>query len=432
VLDMIRNAGGPVPSGPADRLFYLDVLRGFALLGVLLSNIQCWFRAPRGTLNLSYSAFSGVWNDVASWLLRAVVESKFIFLFSILFGVGLAIQLGRFEQAGARFWGFATRRLAVLLVIGLVHATLLWNGEILVPYAVIGFLVLPFLHRRPRTLYAWVIGVWALILVLMLAGRVKVMLGQPFPVPTAQDILEMDQDELRSIDRLASHYLSTSWLEVTRFRIVDYARVLQDSVSSMFVLFANMLTGIALWRSGMLRNPAAHRRGLLRFARWAVPAGFLLHAIYASKVAIRVWGYGQPWVVRSALPAVVDLAMIVGAVVFSLGIGAAVLLVATDERWQQRLSPLAAMGRTALSTYLVQSAVMTAVFYGWGLGYYNRMGPAAGAVLGLAFYAAQLGLSSAWVRHFRFGPAEWLWRSATYLVRQPFVAKAQQTAATAE
>jgi uncharacterized protein len=127
-----------------------------------------------------------------------------------------------------------------------------------------------------------------------------------------------------------------------------------------------------------------------------------------------------PWEARRVLPIVVDFSLFVGALLFSLGIGAAILVLTQNERWGRRLAVFAAPGRMALTTYLTQSIVMTTVFYGWGFGYYNRMSPSAGLILGLSFFAVQVMLSHWWLRHFRFGPVEWAWRCVAYWKRQPF------------
>ena len=411
------------PSATSDRLVHIDIIRGFALLGVLLSNIEYWFRAPKGNQNLSYAVWPGFLDQATSWGIRALVEGKFIFLFSMLFGVGLAIQLERTEARGASFGAYAARRLFALAAIGLTHALLIWNGDILLGYGLLGLLLLPFLHRTPKTIWRWVIGVWAILLVVVLIGPMKAALGPTRPPITAIDVLANDAAEIKFIGHLASNYLSISWMAVTKFRISDYPRVLKDSVAGFIVVFANLLTGLAIWKSGLLKNPAPHVPALKRFVRWALPVGVALHAIYGSKFIIRHWGWGMPWETRRVFPVVVDFSLFVGALVFSLGIGAGILILTQDERWRRRLTPLAAAGRTALSTYLTQSIVMTSIFYGWGLGCYNHMSPFAGLLLGLAFYASQMALSNWWLHRFRFGPVEWLWRCITYWKLQPFRAK---------
>lgn len=408
------------PATSSERLVHIDIIRGFALLGVLVSNIEYWFRGPKGNQNLSYAVWPGFLDQATSWGIRTLVEGQFIFLFSMLFGVGLAIQLERAEARGARFAAYAARRQLSLAVIGLAHALLIWNGDILLGYGLLGLLVLPFLRRSPAAIRRWVVGVWALLLVVVLVGPVKKCFGPSQPPVAAADIQAINEGELEFIGYLASHYQSTSWTAVTAFRISDYPRVLKDSVGGFIVVFANLLTGLAIWKSGLLREPARHVAALTRFARWALPAGIVLHAIYGSKLIIRHWGWGLPWETRRLLPIVVDCSLFVGALLFSLGLGAAILVLTQDDRWRRRLAVFAAPGRMALTTYLTQSLVMTTIFYGWGLGWYNRTSPSAGLALGLALFVIQVVISHWWLQRFRFGPVEWLWRCVAYWKRPPF------------
>ncbi len=409
--------GRPSPTQPEDRLHHLDVLRGFALLGVLLSNIQYWFRAPRGHQNLSVPSWPGPADQVATWLLRALVETKFIFLFSLLFGVGLAMLAERAPgRAGRRV---AVRRLMALMGIGALHVLLLWNGEILLPYGALGLLALPFVRCSHRTLWRWVSGLWLLLLVLMLLEPLRRALG-PAPAPPVPAALRAsDEGEAAFIAWLARHYLDPSWVEVTRFRLQDYGRVLRGSAPGFLAIFTNLLTGLALWRGGLLREPGVHRPALRRFVRWGLPLGLLLHAAYASKAPLAAWARSLPWSSGRLVAPLVELSMLGGALLLSLAFGAAVLLLAATPRWRALLAPLAGLGRTALSAYLLQSLGMTAVFYGWGLGQYNRMGPLHGALLGLAFFGAQLLAAGWWLRRFRFGPVEWAWRWVTYGTAPP-------------
>ena len=413
----------PAPAALSDRLVHIDVIRGFALLGVLLSNIEYWFRAPKGNQNLSYAVWPGFMDQATSWGIRALVEGKFIFLFSMLFGVGLAIQLERADARGAGFGWYVARRQLTLAGIGLAHALLIWNGDILLGYGLLGLLLLPFLRRRTQVILRWAVGVWVVLLVVVLAGPVRAFFGPARPPVTAADIQATDAGEREFIDHLASHYQSPSWKAVTAFRISDYPRVLKDSVAGFIVVFANLLTGLAIWRSGLLRDPARHVPLLKRFVSWALPLGVALHAVYGSKFIIRHWGWGLPWETRRVFPVVVDFSLFVGSLLFSLGIGAAILVLTQHERWGRRLAVLAAPGRTALTTYLTQSLVMTTIFYGWGLGYYNRMSPSAGLALGLVFFATQVTISNWWLRSFRFGPVEWLWRCVSYRQLHPFRAR---------
>lgn len=405
----------PAPTSLTDRLPHLDALRGFALLGVLLSNIHFWFRAPRGHQNLFTPAWGGIPDQTATWLIRAVVDAKFIFIFSMLFGVGLALQAERFHTT-ARL----VRRLLGLAVIGALHVLLLWNGDILLPYACLGLLALPFARRSLKVVRRWALGSLAVVLLLMLVGPLIKAFGAPHPAPMAADLQAWDAWERDFIASLARHYLDPSWWAVARFRVLDYGRILRESGPGFVVVFLNLLTGLWIWKSGLLQRPQEHLEGLRRFSSWALPLGLASHAVYASRVMLKLWSFQQPWGVRRWLPLVLDGSMLVGAFLLSLGMASLLLWLWGSGRFQKGLAWLAPLGRMALSAYLLQSLVMTSLFYGWGAARYNRMGPLAGALLGMGFYAFQVGLCRWWSSRFLAGPVEWLWRSWTYGRIQPF------------
>ena len=410
---------GPAKAG--ERLGHLDMLRGFALLGVLLSNIEYWFRAPKGHEWLSTTSFPGWGNELAAWLIRALVETKFIFLFSLLFGVGLMLQMKRVEQKGLSFGRFALRRLSFLLLLGVLHVVLVWNGDILVPYALIGMLMLFFVRVRARTLVLWLVLAWSIFLLLMMAGPVKRMLGPAPQVPGAELIRAWDAEEQEGIDKLAAGYGASGWGEVARFRLQDYRRVLGMSAGGFLAIFLNMILGILLWKRGILHQPAAHLHGIKRFCLWAFPLGLLLHGIYASRHMLLAWGWTVPWSLGRWVRPLTELSMILGMLVLGLALMGGLLLLYQRPGTKRILRLFEPLGRMALSTYLTQSLVLSFVFYGWGLGWYNRTGPLAGALLGVGLFSGQLFFARWWLTRFRFGPAEWLWRSLTYGRRQALV-----------
>lgn len=405
----------PVPTPSQDRLPHLDALRGLALLGVLLSNIHYWFRAPRGHQNLFTPVWSGLPDQGATWLIRALVDTKFIFIFSMLFGVGLALQAERIQGMGC-----LVRRQLGLLGLGVLHVVLVWNGDILLPYACLGLLALPFARRSLTVVRRWALGLAILVAFLMLIGPLLKAFGAPLATPTPADMQAWDANERDFIHALARHYLDPSWWAVARFRLLDYGRILGDSLPGFVVIFLNLLVGMWIWKTGLLVRPQDHRARLRTFSLWSLPLGLVAHAIYASKGLLKLWSYTQPWAIRRWMPLFLEGAMLLGAFLLSLGLASLLLWLWASGRFQKGCAWLAPLGRMALSAYLCQSLVMTALFYGWGAAQYNRMGPLAGAMVGCAFFAFQLGLCRLWFRGFQAGPAEWLWRAWTYGRLQPF------------
>ena len=160
-MTAVPAEGSFSPLREENRIVSLDVIRGVALLGVLLMNLHYHFSGPVERYMQSPHPSPGVLNHVVDNLLRFLVEGKAMTLFCMLFAVGLAIQLERYEaKGGGHFWAFAWRRMAALFAIGVLHVVLLWEGDILAVYALAGVLLFPFLRRTPRTVYIWTASVF--------------------------------------------------------------------------------------------------------------------------------------------------------------------------------------------------------------------------------------------------------------------------------
>ena len=380
------------PAPAAERIHAIDVVRGVALLGVLLANLLFAFRVPvsRGYLPPDDSA--PALDRWAESLVQFAIQGKAITLFSVLFGVGLAIQLERFARLGRpRYW--LARRLAVLLLFGVAHLTLLWNGDILTEYALAGLLVLPFLGLRSRTLA---------VLALVLYAFYVIAPGLPF-MPEWPDEATL-RDEMEQALRI---YGSGTFADIRRYSLHEW-RVFSPIYLSLFTVTpALFFAGVLLWRSGVLRDPAPHRDRL-----WAVAIVGLL-----AGAGLTLVGQKDPTTMAAMLESF--LAASVAPVVFAAGYGAALLLAVDSGIAAPAWRIFAAAGRMAFTNYLVQSIVFTTLFFGYGSGLMGRLGAFPALVLGLAFFAGQAAFSRWWLARFRFGPFEWVWRSLTYGRAQP-------------
>jgi uncharacterized protein len=372
------------PTSEAERITAIDVIRGFALLGVLLMNSHFWFRAPEELYDFSRHPWPGTLDVLADNVLMAVFAGKAFTLFSFLFGVGLAIQLEHLEARGVGFAGFAFRRLTALFAIGVLHVTLLWTGDIVHHYAVLGFVLLFFLRRRP-----WILAAAGIALVLAPA-----VLGRLVPrhVDNADDLLWIVES--------TRVYQSGGWWETMLFRWRHYWRFEDLGLYLRFYPYSLglFLLGTWAWRRGILRAPDDHRTFLRRFLWIGVPIALAL------VVGTRVWPNPVLRVAGSSL----------GTPLLGLSYGAAILLLWQRRGWQRVLAPLAPLGKMALTNYLFQSLAMTWIYGGYGLRQFGRLGPAAGAVVALGVFAVEVLLSRWWLAHHRFGPVEWLWRRISY------------------
>ncbi len=409
------RAPPPAPVSPAERIETLDVLRGFALLGILLVNMAL-FSWPCYDLFMANQPWTTRADVAADWVVRVFAEGKFISLFSFLFGLGMAIQMERAAARGAGFVGRYARRLLALLAIGLAHAFLIWEGDILVVYALFGFLLLAFRNRRPTTLLVWA-GI-SLLLPVLIYGLLAAIMALGSLVPA---VAQRIQEELAATN---AWYEQASAENLRAFAHGSLAEVFAQRARNVLFLyqyvwyyapmfFAMFLFGLYAGRRRLLHDPEANLGSIRRTLGWGLALGLPANLIYAVTYAVADPASASPlWVVSAATLAV-------GGPALCLAYAAGLTLLLHRQAAHQWLHPLAAVGRMALTNYLLQSVVCTTIFYSYGLGWYGSVGRAPGVVLALIIYAAQIPFSVWWLKRFRFGPIEWLWRTLTYAQRQP-------------
>jgi uncharacterized protein len=381
------------PLGPGERIEAIDAVRGLALFGVLIINVVTEFRVSIFEQFLVHPPARAVSDATLHALLMVVLSQKALSLFSLLFGLGLAIQFDRLRENPHRLT-LLLRRLAALLGIGLVHLFLIWNGDILVEYAVAGLIVLPFLYG-PR----WIAAAAA-------AAFFAIYLMMPFLPPLVS---------LPSQAWIAQHaaeatraYGQGGFAQVLAFRLHEIPAILVLHVLIFPRTIALFLFGAFLWRTGILRDIEAHT---LLFGALAVPLiilGLSLSALVEGLTPLSRSWLGRGFFSIEGLPPPV----------LAIGYGAAVLAIIATGGWRF-FAWAAPLGRMAFTNYLLQSLIFGWIFYGYGLGLFGSLGIAVASAIAIAVYALQVLLSRWWLRRFRFGPVEWLWRTLMYGTAQP-------------
>lgn len=405
------------PIEPAKRIQIIDVLRGFAVLGILLVNMELFSHPVQ--LAVAPMDTSAAWVDRAAvWTVRFLAEGKFYSLFSLLFGLGFALQMTRAAEKGVRFIPLYTRRLLILLVIGLIHVYLIWVGDILTLYALLGFILILFRKTSPRALIHWAI-VLLLIPVLFYAFAVGMTaLGSTQPGVAEQiqrDFEAQRQAYLADIQRAYKVYASGGFVEITIQRIYDMSFVASSSLPFLAPsVFAMFLVGLWFARKKVLEDLEGNIAFFRKLLVWGLIIGIIGNILFASLI-----GPDSPRFIPGLRVFVATLGQSFGAPALSLFYVAALVLLSRKPTWQQRLAPLAQVGRMALTNYLGQSVICTLIFYGYGLGLFGQVGKAAGLLLAVVIYVAQVWFSGWWLKRFQYGPVEWLWRSLTYLKWQP-------------
>ncbi len=388
------------PVAVGDRIEVIDILRGVALLGILLMNME----ALSGPLDLAFTGIDPHWQGADRWadaLIYVLVQGKFFTLFSLLFGAGFAIMAQRADAARRDFTPFYLRRSAGLLLIGLCHALLVWSGDILVLYALMSLPLLAFREAPPRWLPAMGVLTYLFASVLMVGMGLLVGIAAQAD-PAASAMADAAAAGQRAIELQRQAYAHGSWTDA----LLQRAHDLRVNLGGMLVVgpevLGMFLIGAGFARSGALTTPERFPRlyGCLRWGAW--PAGLVLMIISACWVPYVAPGTFTPASgFAYALSSVASLLM-------CLGYLAWIVHARAHLHW------LAPMGRMALTQYIVQSLVGTWVFYGYGLGAFESLPRLWQIPFALGLFALQVLFAHAWLRHFRFGPLEWVWRGMTY------------------
>lgn len=376
----------PTPS--TDRIFAIDLMRGFSLLGILLVNMLS-FHTPYLYID-PYSWFS----DAGEWemfvFIDIFIQASFYPLFSLLFGYGLAMQFLKSREKREPFAPVAVRRLLVLLAFGIAHAFLLWSGDILITYAIMGFLLLPLL-RLPA---GWLLGIGVFLYALpqlMLQGLMFLAVA-------------VDPNFYTAIQDVASStaaYANGTYAEVFAQRATDWAYA--NNIATIFLMVVTILPFF-------LVGAAAAKWQLIGRVKELKKVWIML-AVIPSVIGVALKAVPFIFEANYATMYVQDM---FGGPLLAVAYAAMIALLAQKAVARKFLSPVAKAGRMSMTTYLMQSLIATTIFYSYGLGLYGQVDIVTGTIIALGIFAIQLIFAEFWLQKFRQGPAEMLWRKLTY------------------
>ena len=424
-----QNAG---PVTAAERLVSLDTLRGVAVMGILVMNVYAFAMPLAAYYNPLIMGGTDALNMGTWFFTHLLFDQKFMTIFSMLYGAGVVMMMNRAEARDVPFTSVFYRRSAWLIVFGLLHGYFIWFGDILFHYALMGMIVFLFRKASPRMLIT--------IACIMLPVTLLINFGSSFYMEELQaDVaaIEQMQSDGATPDEEQQQKLE-AWLEVRAVfaptaediaaEVTAYKGTYVEALAQRapFVAFMqlNLTLVFVVWRVGglMLLGMALMKLGVLSGQR---------SMRFYRKMTVIGYGVGLPLAILSAVildahqfdPLYVarygGIPNYFGSILVAFGHIGAVLLVVKSGAFQAAVHRVAAVGRMALSNYLAHSLVMTSLFYGYGLGLYAEVPRIWQQGFVAALIGLQLALSPWWLKHFRFGPAEWLWRSLTYGQRQP-------------
>mgnify|MGYP003674159541 CR=1 FL=1 len=423
---------GAAPVASEQRISSLDTLRGVAVLGILVMNIYAFAMPFAAYQNPLVMGGTEIYNLGTWFVTHFFFDQKFMSIFSMLFGAGIVLMMDRAEAKGAAFGPIFFRRQFWLLVLGMLHAYLIWFGDILFFYAAVGMLIFVFRRKSPRFL--------------LTAGSTMLLIGIGLSVLSSAyvqdlrvraDTLEarqlsgavLDESELATVEEWAEFrgFMAPgpeqiqkdvdtyrgSYPGIVTFRAPE---VLMFHLQALpfFIIWrvgGLMLVGMALMKLGILsaqRDFSVYRRMLLLGYGLGLPlAVFSAFNAYAHDFdGVYMFGIGQ-------------IPNYFGSLLVAIGHIAAVMLLVKAGAMRSVMARFSSVGQMALTNYLMHSIVMTTLFYGYGLGLYGEVPRLAQMGFVAVLIGLQLVFSPWWLARYRFGPAEWLWRSMTYWQRQP-------------
>ncbi len=400
-----------VPISARERIQALDVLRGFALFGILLVNIEGIVGPFSGSISGTDLNLSGpsLWTDAATYIFA---QGKFYTIFSLLFGMGFAVILSRARAAGRTFGGLYMRRLLALAAMGLAHALLLRAGDILLVYAAFGLLLLPF-RNTPQSrlpIYGLLLYVVPVALVLLLGGLCALLMQNPAMAEEMGKSLAQEQEAIQaSIVAQRQAYGSGTYADAVRQAVPDMGIMWGYMAFVGWQILGLFLLGAWFIRSGAIARPESYPR-LYNMLQWvALPVGTVM-------MLVSFWLLPTNDLARMDMEVALATALnLVGSLLMSLGYMAWVIRGLESAAWAPKLQMLAPAGRMALTNYLLQSLVCALIFNNYGLGLYEQLSRAWQVPFVILFFALQVALSKWWMNRFHFGPMEWLWRAFTYL-----------------
>lgn len=411
----MTNADLAAPATRSERHELIDALRGFALCGVLLANMSAFSMYEYVAEAAQKALPSARFDHIAENVLQLLLTHKAVTVFSILFGLGFAMQLERAQARGADGLRVFLRRMAVLLAIGMLH-TSFWWGDILLIYAIAGFAIVP-MRKWPDRWLVWggfFIALAGTALVRWWFGATSAKTGPLSRPEVFADTLQALSSPLLLGAFEGNAGLLRWWLPLGGLMLVLFA-------------LGRFMLGYWAGRRGLLQRPADHVPLLKRILAWTLPLG-------TAATLLQFWQ--AP--IKQALPALNQgagaaawsaLVGLSGPLLLGIAFGTIFVLLYLRESWRRWLRRFAPVGRMALSNYLMQTAVCSAIFYGYGFGVGPDYGTASWFVVWAALFSVQMALSRWWLARFRFGPMEWLWRTLTYGRLQPMRMQASALAA---
>ncbi|MDZ4807804.1 MAG: DUF418 domain-containing protein [Bacteroidota bacterium] len=405
------------PVQTKDREIFMDVLRGFAILGIFIANLGSGFSWYSESTHATGPYLLPELDHKMSFLHHMFIEGKFYSIFSLLFGWGIALQFKRADANGINAVPTVRRRLFFMLLLGAVHL-LIWPGDIVFLYALLCFILIPLRKFSNKTLL--ITGVilvlspmllyWAKMTWPVLNYPAELMIKTGIKVDSAIMKIQSEEEFMKIMkqgtwfDQLKMNISGFFWRYNYLFFVSRVPKVL-----GMFLI------GYVIGRSDFYKNILQYKKLLY----WVIGIGLIVGLPANFYLARYITYFNNDYFSLKTKGLYQTIFYALGVVPLAMAYVGLFMLSFQTAVGKKILSVLAPVGKMAFSNYIMQSLIGNFVFLGAGLGYMGQVGPVYYTLFGIGVFIIQIILSSIWLKYFNYGPLEWLWRSATYKKWQP-------------
>jgi uncharacterized protein len=382
-----------VPTDKTERIVDIDILRGLALFGILVVNIF-YFCAPDAFYTRYFRSFTSSWDDDIFHIVNFLFTGKFYPVFSFLFGLGFFIQFSKLRQREMNARPFFIRRLTILLLFGVMHVLFVWEEDILLFYALFGFVLIFLIDKSPR--------------VILVAAAIAYALPVCFEtLNIAFHFIPQKYTPFSSLAGYIAFYTTATYWQILQVRLALYAGKLFTLGGFVHHLdrLAFFLFGLYAGKKELIADLRARKNHWMRLWIWAFIFGIVFQALWIE--AYERWGTLLLLPISRVIASLFLLAHI-----FTYIVG--VLLLLKIKIFNRLIGAIAYPGRMALTNYLMGTITFSLMFYSYGFGLYAGLSPVQLIAIVIMFYSFQVVFSNIWLRYFRYGPLEWVWRSFTY------------------
>ncbi len=400
-----------------EREIFMDVLRGFAILGIFIANLNgfSWYNDQ---MKATGPYLVPEWDHKMSFLHHMFIEGKFYSIFSLLFGWGIALQIRRGMAGGGNYMPTIRRRLYFMLLFGAVHL-LIWPGDIVFFYALLSFILLPLRKFSNKTLLITgallvlspILLYWLKMTWPVLNYPAELMIKTGIRVDGALMNIQSEEEFMKLLKE-------GNWFDQLKMNISGFFFRYNHLffVSRVPKVLGMMLIGYVIGRSDFYRN--LHQHGKLIY--WIIGGGLAIGLPANYFLAVYMRDHMREYFQLKTEGLYQTIFYALGVAPLALAYVGLFMLAFRSAAGKKILSPLAPAGKMAFSNYMMQSLIGNFVFLGAGLGYMWQVGPVYYTLFGIGVFIVQVIISTIWLRYFNYGPVEWLWRSATYRKWQPF------------